>query len=164
VVWDEAPPEALARRAVVWAWRSSARGAAALAGGWDVVMAPQERTYFDWYADDSPGQPIAQPWVTTVRQVVEWDPDVAPLAGADDGPRGQVLGTQGQLWTEFMPTPQRVEEMAFPRLSALAERAWSPAPQPRTWADFSRRLAVHQRRLDAGAVHRSVDERSTARG
>lgn len=153
VVWDEAATEALDPRAVVMAWRGTARGADALAGGWDVVMAPQERTYFDWYADESPGQPVAQPWVTTVRDVVEWDPDVQPAAGPD-GPRGQVLGTQGQLWTEFMPTPQRVEEMAFPRLSALAERAWSPAPAAGAWAGFARRLRTHQRRLDAQGVAR----------
>jgi hexosaminidase len=163
VVWDEAATPALDPRAVVMAWRGSERGADAVARGWDVVMAPQERTYFDWYADDSPGQPVAQPWVTTVRQVVEWDPDVEPVDGSD-GPRGRVLGTQGQLWTEFMPTPQRVEEMAFPRLSALAERAWSPAPGEGAWEDFAVRLVVHQGRLDAQGVHRSVDTGSTGRG
>jgi hexosaminidase len=163
VVWDEAATPALDPRAVVMAWRGSDRGADAVARGWDVVMAPQERTYFDWYADDSPGQPVAQPWVTTVRQVVEWDPDVEAVDGSD-GPRGRVLGTQGQLWTEFMPTPQRVEEMAFPRLSALAERAWSPAPGEGAWEDFAVRLAVHQGRLDAQGVHRSVDNGSTGRG
>jgi hexosaminidase len=163
VVWDEAATPALDPRAVVMAWRGADRGADAVSRGWDVVMAPQERTYFDWYADDSPGQPIAQPWVTTVRQVVEWDPDVEPVAGSD-GPRGRVLGTQGQLWTEFMATPQRVEEMAFPRLSALAERAWSPAPGEGAWEDFAARLAVHQRRLDAQGVHQMVDTGSTGRG
>jgi hexosaminidase len=163
VVWDEAATPALDPRAVVMAWRGSDRGADAVARGWDVVMAPQERTYFDWYADDSPGQPIAQPWVTTVRQVVEWDPDVEAVGGSD-GPRGRVLGTQGQLWTEFMPTSQRVEEMAFPRLSALAERAWSPVPGEGAWHDFAPRLAVHRRRLDAQGVHRSVDNGSTERG
>jgi hexosaminidase len=163
IVWDEAATPALDPHAIVMAWRGSERGVDALARGWDVVMAPQERTYFDWYADDSPGQPIAQPWVTTVRQVVEWDPDVEPVDGAD-GPRGTVLGTQSQLWTEFMPTPQRVEEMAFPRLSALAERAWSPVPGEGAWDDFAARLAVHQRRLDAQGVHRSVDTGSTGRG
>ena len=168
VVWDEAATQALDPRAIVMAWRGSDRGADAVCRGWDVVMAPQERTYFDWYADDSPGQPIAQPWVTTVRQVVEWDPDLEPAAGAD-GARGRVLGTQGQLWTEFMPTPKRVEEMAFPRLSALAERAWSPAPAPGAWEGFDERLAVHQQRLDAQGVarwgvHRSVDNGSTGRG
>ncbi len=163
VVWDEAATPALDPRAVVMAWRGSDRGADAVARGWDVVMAPQERTYFDWYADDSPGQPVAQPWVTTVRQVVEWDPDVEAVDGSD-GPHGRVLGTQGQLWTEFMPTPQRVEEMAFPRLSALAERAWSPAPGEGAWEDFAVRLAVHQGRLDAQGVHRSVDNGSTGRG
>ena len=32
-----------------------------------------------------------------------------------------ILGVQGQLWTEYLPTPKAVEYSAFPRLTALAE-------------------------------------------
>jgi hexosaminidase len=58
-----------------------------------------------------------------------------------------VLGTQAQLWTEHAPTPDHVRHLAFPRLCALAERAWSP-PE-RRYADFQERLTGHLERLRA---------------
>ena len=53
---------------------------------------------------------------------------------------------QGQLWSEYMPDPQRMEYMAWPRLCALAEVLWS-LPATRDAADFSRRLETHLERL-----------------
>ena len=37
-----------------------------------------------------------------------------------------VLGAQGNVWTEYMASPQKVEYMIFPRMSALSEVLWSP--------------------------------------
>ena len=36
-------------------------------------------------------------------------------------------GMQGQLWSELVRTPEQFEYMVFPRLLALAERAWHRA-------------------------------------
>jgi hexosaminidase len=60
------------------------------------------------------------------------------------------MGTQGQLWTEYLPTPQRVDDRAYPRLCALAERAWST--EVGDYADFTHRLSTHARRLAAAGV------------
>jgi len=57
-----------------------------------------------------------------------------------------VLGAQGQVWTEYIPDPKRVEYMAFPRACALAEVLWTPREE-RDYADFTRRLATHLARL-----------------
>jgi hexosaminidase len=62
-----------------------------------------------------------------------------------------VLGTQCQLWTEYMPNMSRVEYMLFPRGCALSEVAWSAA-EGRSWEEFQPRLAAHLERLDALAV------------
>jgi hexosaminidase len=45
-----------------------------------------------------------------------------------------------------MPDPQRMEYMAWPRLSALAEVVWS-SHETRDAADFARRLEAHLERL-----------------
>ena len=39
------------------------------------------------------------------------------------------------LWTEYLPSPSKVEYMLFPRLAALSEVLWS-APQHKNWNDF----------------------------
>ena len=60
-----------------------------------------------------------------------------------------VLGVQCQLWTEYMPTPEQVEYMAFPRLCAFAEVAWGSSGD---YADFLRRLDPHLARHAAQGV------------
>ena len=65
--------------------------------------------------------------------------------------RSRVVGTQCQLWTEFLPTPRDVEYMAFPRVCAFAEAAWT-APARRDPADLLRRIDGHLARLDALGV------------
>jgi hexosaminidase len=147
VVWDEAFTAGLHPSAVVMAWRDEAVGVAAAAAGRDVVMAPQQRTYFDHHQDDGPDQPLAIGGLTRLRDVVDYDPAPASMT---DGSRRRVLGTQGQLWTEYLPTPARVDEMAYPRLAALAERAWSRSPT--SYPEFRSRLAQHAERLEHAGV------------
>ena len=62
-----------------------------------------------------------------------------------------ILGAQGNVWTEYILTPDQAEYMIFPRLCALAEVTWSPAAL-RDWEDFSNRMRTHYRRLDALSV------------
>ena len=57
-----------------------------------------------------------------------------------------MLGAQGQLWTEYMPTPKQVEYQAFPRMSALAEVVWSQR-EAKNYPAFLERLARHLERL-----------------
>ena len=57
-----------------------------------------------------------------------------------------MLGGQGQIWTEYLPNPKAVEYMAFPRMVALAEVAWTPTKQ-RSYDDFRSRIASHLQRL-----------------
>jgi hexosaminidase len=145
VCWDETghaagrlPPEL-----VVTAWRDAAHGALAVSRGHQVIMAPHTSTYFDYRQSEEPGEPPRID-VTTLRDVYRFD----PLAGGlpvSDGTRPGVLGTQAQLWTEHAPTPDHVRHLAFPRLCALAERAWSPPD--RRYAEFQERLAGHLERL-----------------
>ncbi len=51
-----------------------------------------------------------------------------------------IIGIQGQLWSENTKSPQMLEYMLFPKLLALAERAWR---QPTEWS----KIANPQHRL-----------------
>ncbi|WP_199521563.1 beta-N-acetylhexosaminidase [Jiangella anatolica] len=143
VGWDEVAEDGgMPADTVVMAWRGSDHGVKAMAAGHDVVMCPEDTTYFDHYQAGDPDEPLAIGGLTTVEDVAAWEP-----AGGD-GP-GRLLGVQGQLWTEYLPTPAAVEYAAFPRLSALAEVAWT-APERRDAADLvERRLPAHLERLAA---------------
>jgi hexosaminidase len=150
VGWDEILEGGLAEGAAVMSWRGKGGGIAAGKAGHDVVMTPMDHCYFDWYQADPQQhpQPPALPMVRTLREVWDFDPVPEELE-----PHTQhVLGGQGNLWTEFIESPERLEQMAFPRLCALAEAVWSPRERG-DWHEFSRRLDSHLERLDALGVN-----------
>jgi len=134
---------------VVTAWREPAHCLRPVRRGHPVVMAPYRWTYLDYPQRDHPDEPIGQPGhVTTLSDIYHYEPlagGVPALSDTSDTGRGGVLGTQAQLWTEYVPTPEHVEYLAYPRLCALAEVAWSAVP--RDYPDFCRRLEIHHQRL-----------------
>jgi hexosaminidase len=66
--------------------------------------------------------------------------------------RALVLGSQGQLWTEYMADMSTVEYMGFPRICALAEVLWLDA-EKKDYADFLARLRLHRDRLAVMGVN-----------
>ncbi len=144
VGWDEILEGGLAPNAVVMSWRGIDGGIAASRAGHDVVMTPGAYTYFDHYqSQDTVTEPLAIGGFLPLDSVYAYEP-VPPTLTA--GEARHVLGAQGQLWTEYLPDPKRVEYMAFPRLAALAEVLWTPREE-RDYADFNGRLARHLERL-----------------
>lgn len=60
-----------------------------------------------------------------------------------------MIGTQGNLWTEYVPTVAKLQYQILPRLFALSEVAWS-LPKNKDYTNFSEiRLAKHFARLEA---------------
>jgi hexosaminidase len=148
VCWDDGEhSENLPPEATVMVWRDAGHGLAAAARGHQVVMTPWRSTYLD-YPQSSFGEPAGQPaGVVTLEDVYHQD---LPPSGWDQPARDAVIGTQGQLWTEFVETPELVEYLAFPRLCALAESSWTGAG---AWPDFADRLVMHEQRLASLAVN-----------
>jgi len=146
VGWDEILQGSLPAGAVVMSWRGEKGGIEAATAGHDVVMTPDHTTYFDHRQSSDPNEPMAFPrGCTTLANVYHYEPIPAGLSSDKEH---HVLGSQGQLWAEYLPTARHVEYMAFPRLCALAEVTWGPRGG-RDYAEFKRRLAVHVTRLEA---------------
>lgn len=148
VGWDEINDEGLLTGAVTMAWRSAEHGVEAALGGGDVVMAPTSHTYFDYYPSAEDTEQYAIGGLVTTEQAYRLEPTEGIPADLHD----RILGTQCQIWTEYMPTTRRVEYMLYPRACAHAEVAWSD-PADRSWAEFSGRLTGHLERLDALGVN-----------
>ncbi len=144
VGWDEILEGGLAPNATVMSWRGEAGGIAAARAGHDVVMAPNTSTYLDYYqSEDRSKEPLAIGRFIPLEKVYAYQP--IPQELTPDEAR-HVLGAQAQLWTEYMPDTRHVEYMAFPRLCALAEAVWTPSAA-KDYADFTRRLGTHLKRL-----------------
>ena len=111
--WDEILDSDLPKDAVVMSWHGIAQGVAAAEQGHDVVMAPLQNTYFDHYqSKDTDHEPLAIGGYLPLADVYAFDPAPGGLS-ADD--TRHLLGSQAQIWTEYIPTPPRVEYMAYPR-------------------------------------------------
>jgi hexosaminidase len=144
--WDEILEGGLAPNATVMSWRGIEGAIAAATAGHDTVLSPGPTLYFDNrpLATSVPGRGR----VVSVEEVYHFDPAPEQLTQAQ---RKHVLGVQANIWTEHIRTEERVEYMAFPRLAALSEVAWS-SPEHIAWKDFSRRLPAQLERYRAMAI------------
>ncbi|MBK8857323.1 MAG: beta-N-acetylhexosaminidase [Opitutaceae bacterium] len=146
VGWDEILEGGLARSATVMSWRGIEGAIAAARLGNDAVMCANQTLYFNFHETETPEtEPITYPLPLPLAKVHAYEPIPAELTAEQ---AKSIIGVQGQLWTEYIPTPSRMDYMAFPRTCALAEIAWSPKERP-AFPDFLNRLRTHLRRLDA---------------
>ncbi|MGK6352019.1 glycoside hydrolase family 20 protein [Parapedobacter sp. DT-150] len=137
--WDEILAGGLSPGATVMSWRGEQGGIDAANAGHDVIMTPNSYLYFDYYQGNPRTEPEAIGGYIPLSKVYAYEPIPSGIAGDKTK---HVLGAQGNVWTEYMPTTDQVEYMAFPRALALAEVVWS-APADRDWEDFSARLQQH---------------------
>jgi len=154
VGWDEILAGGLAKGAPVMSWRGVRGGVAAARAGHDVVTAPNTYTYFDYYQGDPDSEPLAIGGNLSLERVYKFRPIRLTFSEEE---AAHILGVQGQLWTEYIATADYLEYMAWPRMCALAEIAWTPKDR-REYADFRQRLDTHTKRLDAMKVnYRKLD-------
>ncbi|MBZ0293304.1 MAG: beta-N-acetylhexosaminidase, partial [Anaerolineae bacterium] len=147
--WDEILEGGLAPNATVMSWRGSKGGIEAANAGHDVVMTPNTHCYLDYYqSEDHDNEPPAIGGYLPLENVYAFD----PTAGIEPEQAQHVLGGQGNVWTEYIPTSELVEYMTFPRLLAIAEAVWSPI-EVRDYDDFLQRLKGQLARLDQLDVH-----------
>lgn len=147
--WDEIIHYGgLAPDSAIMSWRGEKGGMKAAAAGHDVVMAPVFPTYFDYAQSDSADEPLAIGQSITLEDVYAYEPSAR---WNDKSTFDKVLGVQCQLWREVILDDAHLEYMAFPRLCALAEVAWSE--QRSDFDAFRARLAHHLERLDHYGVN-----------
>ena len=142
--WDEILDGGLAPNATVMSWRGIQGGVAAAKSGHDVIMTPGTHCYLDKYQAEPLNVPTTIGGFLPLKMVYEYEPIPSELT-ADEAKH--VLGAQANVWTEYMPTSERVEYMAFPRVSAMAEVVWG-SKENRNWDSFRSRMPADFERLN----------------
>lgn len=148
--WDEILEGGLAPNATVMSWRGEKGGIDAAKQNHDVIMTPGTHVYLD-HSQSKKDDSLTIGGYTSVQKVYSYEPVPRELNAQQ---KKHVLGAQGNLWTEYITNPGKVEYMIFPRLSALSEVLWTPATS-KNWSDFEKRLAVQFKRYDLWKVHYS---------
>lgn len=147
--WDEILKGGLAPNATVMSWRGEEGGIAAVTSGHRAVMTPGSHCYLDSYQDAPYSQPEAIGGYLPLKKVYAYNPVAASLSVEQ---AKLVYGAQVNLFTEYVPTPEHVEYMLYPRTLALAEVAWS-APERKSWPDFHARALKAVSDLQAKGYH-----------
>jgi hexosaminidase len=121
--WDEILEGGLAPQATVMSWRGISGGIAAAKEGHDVIMTPGSHLYLDHYQTEPDDQPLAIGGYSPLEWVYSYEPLPEELTAEE---QNHILGLQGNLWSEYLKTPDHMEYMAYPRMFAIAETGWTP--------------------------------------
>jgi hexosaminidase len=151
----------------IWEWGVADRAYRLANAGYQVILSPATHLYFD-HPNEANAEERGYYWATRytdLAKVFAFMPDNY-YANADKTNQGaaitnlaalvgrelpalkkpeNIVGMQGQVWTESIRTPEQLEQMIYPRVMALAERAWAKA----AWEDDKPNV---QKRLQDWAV------------
>jgi hexosaminidase len=152
--WDEILEGGLAPNATVMSWRGEKGGIEAAKQKHDVIMTPTDYCYFDYGQGDPKNEPINIGGYLTLKKVYSYNPTPPDLTKDE---QQYILGAQGNVWTEYLKTPESVEYMVFPRMLALSEVVWTPLAE-KNYDDFLLRLSNHFARLDRQNVNYRIPE------
>ena len=138
--WDEILEGGLAEGAAVMSWRGMKGGIEAAKLGHEVVMSPTTFAYLDYTQGDH-----------SVENAIYADLSLEKSYSFEPIPEGidskYILGGQGNLWTEVIPTLPFAFYMTYPRAFALVETLWSPK-EKKDWDSFINRTEAHFDKFD----------------
>lgn len=138
LAWDEAASTNISpSNMIIFWWRQNKPEALkeAIDNGYKVVLCPRIPFYFDFVQDSA--HVVGRRWsgkFSDLKTVYEFSVDQYPDIIRPKN-REQVVGVQANIWTERIASEARLEYMLFPRITALAEAAWTNSDH-RDYASF----------------------------
>ena len=126
--WDEILEGGVSPTTTVMSWRGTKGGIAAAKAGNQVIMTPTTHCYLDYpQGADTTQEPAfgerrpEKPHYLPLTKVYSID----PYDQLTEDEQQFIIGVQGNLWTEHVPTFDHAMYMFLPRMSAIAESGWS---------------------------------------
>ena len=120
------------KNCIIFAWEHPDVGLMSVKKGFKTVLCPGHKTYFDMaYNNSTYERGICWAATIEVKEVFDWN----PFQDYESDDFENVLGIQGQLWSETITDKEYFDKMINPRLSALAEIAWCTKAK-RSWVQF----------------------------
>ncbi|WP_430933003.1 beta-N-acetylhexosaminidase [Saccharicrinis sp. 156] len=146
--WDEVLDGGLAPNTTVMSWRGEKGGIKAAQMNHDVVMCPFKYHYLDFKQGQSSYEPNLGYGQSLLSDVYAYS--VIPNELSKEQGK-YIIGTQANLWTESVSDWGKLTYMAFPRLFAAAENAWTQQ-RNKNWDDFVDRLIPHMELMDKKGI------------
>lgn len=147
--WDELTNARIPEGSIILGWQGYGQAALKAAElGHRFIMTPARILYLIRYQGPQWFEPITYFGNNTLKDVYDyehvqkdWTPQAASL----------LMGVQACMWTEFCNSPADVDYLLFPRLSALAEVAWTK-PARKNWASYLKAMDHFNEHLAAKGI------------
>lgn len=143
--WDEIIEGGLSKTATVMWWRSWAKNAPAQTTSQNnsIIFTPNSQFYLDYQQD-----------IKSLPNIYNYNPDSEV---PDSALQKLILGVQGNIWCEWIPSNERMQYMTAPRMQAIAELGWSN-PAQKDWEGFKSRLSDQFTRLNIMNVNYRIPD------
>jgi len=105
--------------------------------------------YLDYFQGEPYLEPSAIGGYLPLRKVYSFEPIPEELVGKE---RDFILGVQGNIWAEYIHSPDKADYMTYPRGAAVAEIGWSSLGN-KNWDDFIRRLEAQYVRYEQMGIN-----------
>lgn len=151
--WDEIMEGGIAPNAMIMSWRGEEGGIKAANLHHEVVMAPSNYMYIDYYQGNSETEPVNIGGNLPLERVYNYEPLSSQISVEN---QKYVIGLQGNLWAEFVHSETKADYMAYPRLLAVAEIGWSDAKKD--YSDFQKRMSQNLMWLEKKNVNYRIPE------
>jgi hexosaminidase len=143
--WHEILEGELSESATIMYWGGENGVSGNLKKGHPMVLTTGSHLYFDHYQSLSKREPKAFGGYASLKKVYNYRPVPEDL---EQKYKDLVFGVQANVWTEYMPNPERVEYMTMPRMAALSEIAWQKEGT-KNWDRFRVKMDEMIRRYQA---------------
>ena len=147
--WDELTNARIPEGSIILGWQGYGQAALKAAElGHRFIMTPARILYLIRYQGPQWFEPITYFGNNTLKDVYDYEPvqkDWTPQAAS------LLMGVQACMWTEFCNSSADVDYLLFPRLSALAEVAWTK-PARKNWASYLKAMDHFNEHLAAKGI------------
>jgi hexosaminidase len=135
--WDEVATAKLLPGNVAQFWAKEENAILAKNQGNKVLLSPAKKAYLDMQYDSL--SRIGLHWAAYIEldSAYLWDPTTYVKGLTKEG----ILGVEAPLWSETVTNREDINYLAFPRLAALAEVAWT-TKEKRSWEGFASRIPI----------------------
>lgn len=149
--WEEAVAEGeLDRDTIIFSWQGVEAGLRAAKKGYKVVMCPAQYYYLDMAQSEDPyDRGFSWAGYSHFYDTYNYEPIPKSLHENEN-----IIGVQANLWSETLHNKGLLDYKLFPRLSALAETAWSKT-EYKNFENFVHRVnTFHKTLLSPMGYHR----------
>ena len=140
--WEEVLNDLVQKDSMIISWKSSRAGRKAAKQKRFSIMSPSDVLYLDAVQSKEKGE-LGVKWagINNIKDIYMYK----PLTKLTKKESKYIYGIQACLWSEKLFTQEITDYMAWPRLLAFSELAWTV--KKKNWNEFEKRVELQKKKL-----------------